>query len=376
MNPVSNKCHVLTIKISLLILKMNCYSQEEKVNFIKWYYSGLSFRDIQATFAGFYPERPILNLNTLNRIVRHFETNGTVNKKCKCQNVTAGASREKVDAVLLSVVENKNVSLRQIGNNLGIHFTTAQKILKSQDPRFRSYKYEKHQKIFEEDKEKRMQFCEIMMEMANDDRNFLSRILFSDECRFQLTGEPNQQNYRYWSTQNEHLMLQTHTQYRGSVNVWAGILGPHIIGPFFIADRLTGAAYLNFLQEEVGPAIDELGINYEFWYQHDGCPAHYQRDVLDYLNHVFPNRWIGRGGEINWPPRSPDLSPNDFFLWGTLHDRLYNGRTYQNVDALRAAILAECRQISHYQLAATRRNFYDRLGYCSAVNGDLFEHLI
>lgn len=356
---------------------MNSFSKEEKVNFIKWYYSGLSFRDIRATFPAFYPERPIPSLNTLHRIVSYFETNGTVNQMCKCQNERAGASLEKVEAILLSVEENKNVSLREMGKNLGMHFTTAQKILKTQSPRVRSYKYQRHQEIFEEDKEKRMQFCETIMEMANADRNFVSRILFTDETRFSLSGKPNRQNYRYWSTQNQRLILQTHTQYRNSVNVWAGILGPHIIGPFFLPDRLTGAAYLNLLQEEVGPAINEMEIDYQFWYQHDGCPAHHTRDVVDYLNNTFPNRWIGRSGEINWPGRSPDLSPNDFFLWGHLHDRLYyGGKTYENLDALKAAIIAECGQVSCYQLAASRRNFYDRLGYCSAVDGDLFEHLI
>jgi hypothetical protein len=27
-------------------------------------------------------------------------------------------------------------------------------------------------------------------------------------------------------------------------------------------------------------------------------------------------RWIGRRGLIAWPPRSPDLTPLDLFLWG------------------------------------------------------------
>ena len=38
---------------------------------------------------------------------------------------------------------------------------------------------------------------------------------------------------------------------------------------------------------------------------------------------AFPGVWIGRGGPIAWPPRSPDLSPVDFFLWGFLKGLLY-----------------------------------------------------
>ncbi len=33
------------------------------------------------------------------------------------------------------------------------------------------------------------------------------------------------------------------------------------------------------------------------------------------LNKKFPNKWIGRGGPFSWPPRSPDLTPLNFFLW-------------------------------------------------------------
>jgi hypothetical protein len=42
--------------------RMNSSNKEEKLNFVKWYYSGLSFRDMQATFPAFYPERPIPSL--------------------------------------------------------------------------------------------------------------------------------------------------------------------------------------------------------------------------------------------------------------------------------------------------------------------------
>jgi hypothetical protein len=41
------------------------------------------------------------------------------------------------------------------------------------------------------------------------------------------------------------------------------------------------------------------------------------------LNRHFPGRWIGRGGPITWPPRSPDITPLDFLLWGFVKDRVY-----------------------------------------------------
>ena len=46
------------------------------------------------------------------------------------------------------------------------------------------------------------------------------------------------------------------------------------------------------------------------------CPFHWALTVRESLNNSFPQRWIGRDGPIAWPPRSPDLTPLDFFFWG------------------------------------------------------------
>jgi hypothetical protein len=63
MTPDNNKVHFLTNVTSFLIpQRMNSFNKEEKVNFVKWYYSGLSFRNMQATFPAVYPARPIPNL--------------------------------------------------------------------------------------------------------------------------------------------------------------------------------------------------------------------------------------------------------------------------------------------------------------------------
>ena len=48
----------------------------------------------------------------------------------------------------------------------------------------------------------------------------------------------------------------------------------------------------------------------------DGAPPHWGLQVRAFLNDKFPERCIGRGGEAACPPRSPDINPLDFFLWG------------------------------------------------------------
>jgi hypothetical protein len=48
-------------------------------------------------------------------------------------------------------------------------------------------------------------------------------------------------------------------------------------------------------------------------WQQDGAPLHDGLNVCSYLDDNF-QEWIGRQGKIDWPPRSPDLTPCDFSM--------------------------------------------------------------
>jgi len=41
-----------------------------------------------------------------------------------------------------------------------------------------------------------------------------------------------------------------------------------------------------------------------------------------FLDATYPNRWIGTDGPTPWPPRSPYITPLDFFLWGYVKDKV------------------------------------------------------
>ena len=77
------------------------------------------------------------------------------------------------------------------------------------------------------------------------------------------------------------------------------------------------------LQEFLIPQLDEDDQEGRIHFHQDGAPPHYLREVREYLNTRFPGRWIGRAAPLAWPPRSPDLTPLDFFLWGFVKDRVF-----------------------------------------------------
>ncbi|GFX77242.1 hypothetical protein TNCV_5063751 [Trichonephila clavipes] len=61
----------------------------------------------------------------------------------------------------------------------------------------------------------------------------------------------------------------------------------------------------------------------ELWFQQDGATCHTARATIDLLKDTFGDRLISRFGPVNWPPRSCDLTPLDYFLWGCVKSLVY-----------------------------------------------------
>lgn len=74
---------------------------------------------------------------------------------------------------------------------------------------------------------------------------------------------------------------------------------------------------------------------------HDDATAHFSRPARQFLNERFPNKWIARGEPINWPARSTDLNPLEFYLFGGHLKSLVNDTPVNDVEEPRYRI-QEC----------------------------------
>jgi hypothetical protein len=83
------------------------------------------------------------------------------------------------------------------------------------------------------------------------------------------------------------------------------MLGNRLIGPF-VYHSLTGNTHEVFLRNELPDLLEDipLMIRRQMYFQHDEAPHHYTIRVREYLNESFPNRWLGRGGPVAWPPNN------------------------------------------------------------------------
>ena len=81
--------------------------------------------------------------------------------------------------------------------------------------------------------------------------------------------------------------------------------------------------YVEMLQSFVAPALNNFPQLHKAWFQQDGATSHTARQSMAAVRELFGNRVISRFSDIPWPPRSPDLSVCDFFLWGYFKNRVY-----------------------------------------------------
>lgn len=275
-----------------------------------------------------YPERRQPHSSTYKNFRVNLINHGSFTKPF---TKSTRISEENKTTVLQSVVENPNISVREIQHNTGIPKSTAHKILKIH--KYHPYKYNLCQGLRPGDNERRREFCGWYTRQCDENDNFPCEIIWSDESRFTNNGLFNRQNSRYSSTENPHVVRSVRHQVRFGFNVWCGILGSRLVGPIIFDGTLTSEVYLNLFQNNIEDLLDELplAVTRNVWFHQDGAPAHNSRIVTNFLAERFGDRRIGTHAPVAWPPRYPDLTPLDFFLWGYMKQKVYV-RAYDNID--------------------------------------------
>ncbi|EFA08485.1 Transposable element Tc3 transposase-like Protein [Tribolium castaneum] len=345
-------------------------SNQEKREIILVY--GESGRNLQLTSRVLQERFPQArySLKKVRKIVRLFEDTSSVVKP-KRVYFPVRHNDALVQVVRNAVEEDPNVSTRIIARQHNISKSSFQRILKSN--KFHPYKISLHQELRPGDYESRMEFCQHLIHLFEENNDLLNFVLFSDEATFKSNELMNRHNMHYWAVENPRWMRQVDHQRVWSLNVWGGILGQFVIGPFFF----DGEMYLNFLRRSLMDLLENVPLNIigQLIFMHDGAPPHFARRVRRHLDRHPPERWIGRGGPLHWPARSPDLTPCDFFLWGVIKEKVYKTAP-TTVDDMKDRIRAAFAEITPETLIRVKRSFRDRLLLCLQANGNVFEHLM
>lgn len=336
-----------------------------------------TFREAANIFNERHPNK-MIHFTTVGNVVTKFKGSGSVLNNFKKKHQKWINTEENQMQVMQSVIENPKTSLRKLSASLPtpLSKTTIGRVLK--ENKFHPYKPKFTHTLKPGDLDRRLEFCS-WFQGELEDAPFMSRnILFTDESVFTSNGTVSSQNCRWWSDINPNFSIQTRDQYQFKTNVWCGMYKDRIIGPHFFRVTMNAERYLQFLTETLPDFLDALPLRERLtiWFQHDGAPCHSTRQVLEYLQDTFNGKIIGRYADVPWPPRSPDITPLDYFLWGYLKEKVYSHRPFNNIDHLERLIQEAAETI----LANVIRNVLDafskKTATCMERQGSYVEAIV
>lgn len=308
---------------------------------------------------------------TIRNVVKKFEETGSIGDRLRPAQRRGVRLAENIAAVRESVAEEPGVSIRRRSQVLGFSYGSLWRIL-HQDLHLHPYKIQLTQELKPRDHGQRRIYADWVLEQQEVDADFSKKVLFSDEAHFQLSGYVNKQNSRIWGDENPHNIHET-PLHAEKVTVWCALWSGGVIGPYFFENdqgetvTVDGERYRRMITDYFWHEIEDIDVE-NMWFQQDGATCHTAGATLDVLRQRFPGRIISRFGDVNWPPRSCDLTPLDFFLWGYVKSRVYVNKpeTLQHLKNNIRQVIAEIPPEMYEKVIA---NYLKRIDCCRRSRG-------
>ena len=113
----------------------------------------------------------------------------------------------------------------------------------------------------------------------------------------------------------------------------------------------------------------------DIWFQQDGATCHTARETMAILREQLGEQLISRFGPVNWPCRSCDITPVDFFLWDYVKSKVYMDKP-ATIEELEANITRVIGQISLEMLERVIENWNFRKDHVSRSHGQHLKEII
>ena len=113
-----------------------------------------------------------------------------------------------------------------------------------------------------------------------------------------------------------------------------------ILGPYFFEETVNQYNYLKMLQRFFWRRHVQTPIYTKYYFQQDGATPHTTNIVQNWLSEKFSTKLVDKK---MWPPRSSDMNPCDYFLWGYLKSVVYNPLS-KTLDDLKTNITREIKK--------------------------------
>lgn len=329
-------------------------SFEEKKFIITNYKIFEGYTTFARAFCKEFKKRQAPSYKTYRRIKDKFEATGSVQDQARSGRPKSVTTDEKVEEVRVLLENNPGMSIERAHLATGISVGSVHSIATSVLNLY-PYRIKILHQLKSTDFGKRIEFAEWFLENPSRAHFFTA----TDEAYFHLDGNVNNYNFRIWSQSNPNFVVEKQLK-PPKVHVWCSISSNKIIGPYFFDSKVNSENYLNMLQQFYLLEHKKQKLYKSYYFQQDGAPAHRAEIVQTWLEEQFDSKFVKKD---KWPPRSPDLNPCDFFLWGYHKDKVYAKRL-DSIEQLKEEIKIEISKISKITLSAV---FEDMKKRCDKV---------
>ena len=145
-----------------------------------------------------------------------------------------------------------------------------------------------------------------------------------------------------------------------------------IYRPHYFKSIVINNKYLHMFQNWFWQRYLDTAEYKKYYFQQDGASPHTSNLVQDCLHQKFGTKFLSKE---KWPPRSLDLNPCDFFLWGYLKSKVYHPLP-SNIEELKANIDREIKSINADMLKNSFENFRKRLELIESAEGGRIENVL
>ena len=283
---------------------------------------------------------------------------------------TTESTDDNVARVRQVVRQDRRLTIRMIALELDMNREVVRKIL-TETLNMRKVSAKIVPRILTaEQKQARMDTCNDFLAQTGNDVDFLGSIITGDETwcyeydpetkrqsmTWKTAGSPKPKKARM-SKSNIKTMMICFFDMAGVVHKEFVPPGQTVNGPFYIA-------VLGRLRDAVRRKRPEKWPN-SWILHHDNAPTHSSFVVRQYLaKHNIPT--------LQHPPYSPDLAPNDFWLFPRLKTKL-KGTRFQSIEEIQQNATRELESISKLGFQSCFEQWQRRARHCIESQGDYFE---